>query len=105
MSASKTLEVIMQRTLPFSPPCCLQLAVAPRVLAQAPTGTEARIRSTMRSAPPSFADAATVMDWPAEAGGEVARYPLRSHHGPDAQIRARGGTANHHTKQKSAYIP
>ena len=66
------VEVIMQRTRLFPPLCCLLLAATPATLAQETADPDARIRSAMSSAPPSIADEATIMDWPAEAGAEMA---------------------------------
>lgn len=62
----------MQRTLLFSSLYCLLLAVFPITLAQAQADKQAKIRSAMSSAPPSIADQAIIMDWPAEPGGEMS---------------------------------
>lgn len=62
----------MKRSMLFSLSCCLLLVVIPVTLVQAQADKEAKIRSAMSAAPPSIADQATIMDWPAEQGGEMA---------------------------------
>ena len=62
----------MQRSLLFSLLCCLLLAVALVDLAQAQTNKEAKIENAMSAAPPSIAAKATIMDWPAEEGGDTS---------------------------------
>ena len=59
----------MNRVLLLTLSCCL---LAPTVFAQAYTDNEAKIRSAMSAAPNSIADIATIIDWPAEAGGEMS---------------------------------
>lgn len=61
----------MQRTAFFPFLGCLLLAVAPLTPAQAQDDNESKIQGAMSAAPPSIADSAMVMDWPAEPGGEM----------------------------------
>ena len=50
----------------------LLLAAVPVTHAQSPADREAKIQNAMSAAPPSIAEQATVRDWPAEDGGEMA---------------------------------
>lgn len=61
-------EIIMKRTILFSLLCCLLLAMVPVTLAQAQADKETKIRNAMSAAPPSIADNAAIMDWPAGPG-------------------------------------
>lgn len=66
----------MQRTIFFSLLIGLLLATLPVTLAQAQADQaqadeEAKIQSAMSAAPASIAEEATIMDWPAEQGGEM----------------------------------
>ncbi|HMB90579.1 MAG TPA: hypothetical protein VKP65_07015 [Rhodothermales bacterium] len=61
----------MQRTPLFFFLGCLLLAVSPVTQTQAQADKQAKIQSAMSAAPSSIADDATIMDWPAEAGGEM----------------------------------
>jgi hypothetical protein len=46
--------------------------LVPTVLAQAYSDNQAKINSAISAAPHSIADMATILDWPAEAGGDMA---------------------------------
>lgn len=48
------------------------LLLAPVSLAQAFSDDDAKIRSAMSAAPHSISGSATILDWPAEEGGEMA---------------------------------
>lgn len=48
------------------------LVVLPLDTAQAQAARQAKIKSAVSAAPPSISAKATVMDWPAEPGGEMA---------------------------------
>jgi hypothetical protein len=61
----------MKRTTLVSVACGLLFAVAP-LTAQSPPDNEARIRNAMSAAPSSIADRATILDWPAAPGAEMA---------------------------------
>lgn len=61
----------MQRAIFFSVLCGPLLALGTLAHAQAQANKEAKIESAMSAAPASIAEDATIMDWPAEPGGEM----------------------------------
>jgi hypothetical protein len=61
----------MKRTTIVLAACSLLVAVAPAT-AQSQADIDASIRNAMSAAPSSIADAATILDWPAAPGAEMA---------------------------------